>query len=1038
MARNAISNILLRFSGEDKDAKATIAELSAQLSLFGNEDATATAEVKTKGEGTLASLQAKLAAFASQTFEATVKVKTDKSQLSNLDNIVTKEAEQGLSRFQALMQSASSGAKNLGSALGGTTVNLGLFGTKLGPLVGIVLAVAVAVGVSLVGALSLLVTAAAGAAVAIAGLAAAFAAALGPAVLVVVAAVAKIASILKIVTALDKAKTAESRKSAQGTDAASQAEEQRHQRLIAVRDALQGVTSAERGYRQAREAAKTSIEQANQAQSDAAQGLSAANAELKGSTVDAYHAMAQAARDATDALLGVKSAKLSVEEAKLSVKEAANELASFRKESGKASGSLDKMFKKFSDVNFKGNVQQGLQSLGLNEKESLKGESLILRLRRAKLNEQEANQRVKKSEDDLGQARARNNEFIKKGIAAYAPYVSALQGVKDATRRFAEATAEANKLQKQGIDQNPQVIAAHEALINAQERLKEARRQAALPIKTMPDDLAKAQQDFGKLSAAAQKFGLVILGIKKDLSKFGDLILQAMLPGLTKAIEHIRNIFGNISVFGPLLLMAKAVGDAINSFFASFDNQQSANLFGSLTLGGAELIKILGSSVFPNFIKLFLRIAAAFLPALVSGANKFGKALGRWNKNLKDGDLEGVVSTVLGLLSSLWKLGVAVAKVFLAFFKGSSGQAKSFVDQLTKIVEKFAAWLGSKDGQAALKQFFNDVIPLAKSFGAFIFQLITFFIKFTQVVAPAMSAMFDGFTLVLGIINKLLTVLRPVLQIAVLIGSAFFGGGFLGKITKVKGVFEGIWVLAKSIVSFPASLGGRIATLIGRFTAFTAAFEAFKGLIKAVISKVGSLFASLPGFARRAFNSILGILRSVVGRIATVAHGIAHAIAEALREAIAFVRKTANVFYEAGKAIITGLIKGIKDAALAVPKAVIKVAGKAVKGALKALGINSPSKVFMKIGVQTIEGLEKGLLDSKGRLALSMKNTIAPVIGDVNTATKVAKPRNRVADVVAAGAGTSIGDIILQTAEGGTPDGLTAARKLKRELKKRG
>jgi hypothetical protein len=69
----------------------------------------------------------------------------------------------------------------------------------------------------------------------------------------------------------------------------------------------------------------------------------------------------------------------------------------------------------------------------------------------------------------------------------------------------------------------------------------------------------------------------------------------------------------------------------------------------------------------------------------------------------------------------------------------------------------------------------------------------------------------------------------------------------------------------------------------------------------------------------------------------------------------------ASSMYDAGVAAAEGIVKGLESQAARLEKAAAKLARALVKAIKKALGINSPSKVFMGIGDNIVQGLTIGL-----------------------------------------------------------------------------
>lgn len=112
-------------------------------------------------------------------------------------------------------------------------------------------------------------------------------------------------------------------------------------------------------------------------------------------------------------------------------------------------------------------------------------------------------------------------------------------------------------------------------------------------------------------------------------------------------------------------------------------------------------------------------------------------------------------------------------------------------------------------------------------------------------------------------------------------------------------------------------------------------------------------------FLRGIGNSIPGIIQAGVDLILSFVRGLTEAInnnAEAM----------GNAGADLAIAIINGMVRGLSTAGGRVADAAREVARKALNGALSFLGINSPSKEFIKVGRYSDEGFAVGLDKNAG------------------------------------------------------------------------
>jgi hypothetical protein len=139
-------------------------------------------------------------------------------------------------------------------------------------------------------------------------------------------------------------------------------------------------------------------------------------------------------------------------------------------------------------------------------------------------------------------------------------------------------------------------------------------------------------------------------------------------------------------------------------------------------------------------------------------------------------------------------------------------------------------------------------------------------------------------------------------------------------------------------------------------------------------------FAKLPGRAARALSS-LGWEVSAMARaelselVSAVDRKIKEAVARVASlpsRASAALSGARSYLYSAGVNLILGMVDGILSRANAIADAARGVVSRAIAAAKGALGINSPSKVFAKIGEQTGEGFVVGLDGMQRDVAKSM------------------------------------------------------------------
>ena len=705
MARK-ISDILLRVKGDASNAKASVRDIARDVAALDKVEGTATASVKTVGEAALAALATDVEAFGQ--LDATARVDIEikgaeveldrmKQRLADLArtessprvDIATARAVASIDRLELKLdrlkakrvevhveveQDRDRGVGGIAAGVGGvvSSVGAGAAGAAKGivavgqgaltffsslaqgiPILGGIgkafaglgtsavaaaaaLVLIVPIVIALIGAVTLLggaivalgaslLAAAAGVGV----LVAAFAAALGPAVLVAIAVFARFAKILE-----------------------------------AVKKAEDGSVQSARQIRDATERQKAAQEQ-----------LADAHKSVATTAVDAMHAQRDAAEEVSDSIRGIAEAELSRDQAQLNVKKSEQALKDFRKETGLTSTSLDGLFKKFTDVDFRPeNLIKAISKSGIGDKVAggteLDLEQKILDVRSAKQQEADATDAVGDAIRRSNDAKEKEQQFNKDGLEAYAPYAAALKSVETATT----------------------------AVADAQEHLTDVRV-----------DQAKATKD---LSPREKDLVDVLGKVKKSLADAFRPATDRVFGGVLNLLKDIEKFAKDSSIRNSLARIGGAFGSVITNFGRRLNTREFKDTFAILARGAATLVRLLGNKVFPNLLTLFLRLARSALPPLLGIVRRIANSFEDWVKGLGQAGVQKFVDRVLrsfriwkGLIKDVWDL-------FKSFFGDANTSGDKLARHLRHIVQDFTDWIeANPDG---IREFFEKSVTFAQ------------------------------------------------------------------------------------------------------------------------------------------------------------------------------------------------------------------------------------------------------------------------------------------------------------------------------------
>lgn len=600
-----INEILLRITGDDDDAQKVMRNIIAIMEFLDDEDPEA--KVTLEGTGLVlaqtAAIQKGLAALDESDVDIDVEVHQDR------------DVDRGIRGLTGVLGALGGVAESTGGQLGRVGFSLGPFGAALNPVTAAVAVLVLAIGFALVGALGALVASLAAAVAGLGALAAAFAATLGPSVILAIGVFERLAKVFEAYKATQDAAAASERDRARGTGA-----------VVAATRALE----------------------------DAQIRLARAAADLEEAETQAYEEIADAAEAARDAVLSLERAQLSQEAAALGVERARLELKKFREEMGLAGEEFDAVFRTFEDVAFDPNklnkALARVQGPDLGAEEQLELEEKILALKEAKLGEKEATEGVRDATENLTDAQKRYNEFLTDGINASEGYKNALRAQEDAQRALnrAKETAGITAAEAKRQQLVDDLTKSEQELLKVLLRLRKVFDQIFGPavqavIRGIADSLGIIADNVsplrGAFRALGQVMGRAFVKIAKALStpqmiEFFAVLADAaaqIVPLATGALLALLTILLNIAKAAlPLLIpLLQIVADWLEGLAGKTQDADAVRR----VIGGLvdHLITWVGLGIdfFNLFFNLF-KVAAPFGRQLAEAIGRIAGNLAKW------------------------------------------------------------------------------------------------------------------------------------------------------------------------------------------------------------------------------------------------------------------------------------------------------------------------------------------------------------------------------------------------------------------------
>ena len=473
---------------------------------------------------------------------------------------------------------------------------------------------------------------------------------------------------------------------------------------------------------------------------------------------------------------------------------------------------------------------------------------------------------------------------------------------------------------------------------------------AALAVLT-PQLIAMANLSWGQIAA-----GLAMLA--------GTFVVFGV-AGL--ALGPVTPVLIGLAAAVALLGVGCAAAGAGVALFAT----GMAALAGVGAAGGYAIAEVLRQliSLLPKFASACGKALVEFAKAIGEGMPALAKAFGQMIVGLCDAIAESVPAIIeagLALLEGLCQvlleggprlIDVAVQMV-IALVEGLESNAGKLVDAAVDLIVNVLNALEAK---------VEELIQAGIDLGIAIIEGLADGISNNQQrVEDAMEklgqALIDAFKSLLGI-HSPSTVFNQA-------GVDTIQGLIDGVTSKVNEVVNKIKTLATDMIN-------AIKSKFGEF--LSAGKETITNIVSGISSKASEVKTKIQNAITQAVSTAktkageflsagTQIISKLVSGISSKASEISSKIKTAITNAKSSASGMASSFRSIGTNIINALGSGISSMASSIASKARSVVQGAVKAAKNALGIHSPSRVFMEIGDYTVQGLAKGLDDNADKV----------------------------------------------------------------------
>ena len=517
------------------------------------------------------------------------------------------------------------------------------------------------------------------------------------------------------------------------------------------------------------------------------------------------------------------------------------------------------------------------------------------------------------------------------------------------------------------------------------------------------ETLLGTQEKANKMLQDIQKFA-------KD-TPFEQMGVEAMATQLHNAGFEGEALFNQISKFGDLAGAFGIQSESLQEMVRQYSQVKQAGVAYTEDLNilqdrGIPIFKALGEE---------LKINTADVKKWASEgkitADVYQKALDNLAKGV-EGGMEKMSKSFNGQLSTMKdnfeQMAGILSKPIFDFLAEQLSKVMPFIEAVTSslsenglmgTIQKFApeampfiqAIIGVFDNlKNAVKRILDAIMGFWNEHSSWLMPLISFtwdFIcNFIGTTINAIASVIEaGLSIIDGIINFF---------------QNLFSGNFEGCWESIKQIFSNAikliwnWMQVQFAVNLPnmiKNFGKSIPNIISNMwnsikSFFSNGITNCIQFVKNLFTNTSSNFSMLKTFGANTFealwsiakNAMSNLLKAVISNIKQVPTNIKNFMTQAVN-----VIKNINLF-SIGKSMIQGLINGIKNMGSSVVGAIGGVVTSAIDSAKKKLGINSPSRVFRKIGEGTGQGLVNGLENKEIDVKKASQNLSSSVIGGYN------------------------------------------------------
>ncbi|HCT9016308.1 TPA: hypothetical protein O1552_002664 [Staphylococcus aureus] len=447
---------------------------------------------------------------------------------------------------------------------------------------------------------------------------------------------------------------------------------------------------------------------------------------------------------------------------------------------------------------------------------------------------------------------------------------------------------------------------------------------------------------------------LVALVTKFGWAKTGTLVLSKAMTSLKGPIKLVTAIFqllfgkiglirnaitGLVTVFGilggPITIVIGVIAALIAIFVLLWNKNEG---FRNFIINAWNAIKTFMVTVW-NVLKTVASVVwNAILKAITTAVtNVYNFIMIVWNQIVAY--LQGLWNGIIAIATTVWNLLVTIITTV-------------FTTIMTIVMTIWTAiW-------TFLSTIWNTIITIATTIWNLLVTVIT--TVFTTIMTIAMTIWNAIWTFLQTLWNTIVTVATKVWNaITTAISTALQAAWSF-----ISNIWNTIWSFLSSILT----------------TIWNKVVSIFTQVVSTISDKMSQAWNFIVTKGMQWVSTITSTLINFVNRVVQGFVNVVNKVSQGMTNAVNKVKSFVDDFVSAGADMIRGLMRGIGNMARDLAEKAASVAKGALNAAKRALGIHSPSREFMDVGMYSMLGFVKGIDNHSSKVIRNVSNVADKVV----------------------------------------------------------